>query len=141
MRETLKGKLAATREAIAQKQENRAAPSAPSNVAMIVTVVNRQKADYYLDFIQSFDVNMQVAVGARGTEKNGVSAYAEKAVIFSLATEERKREILDGLEEKFQTIKNGKGVSFVVPLTSVVGVSSYNFLINQISATGGKYQK
>ena len=36
--------------------------------------------------------------------------------------------IMNVLERKFSTIKNGKGVSFAVPLSSVIGVNMYQFL-------------
>ena len=34
------------------------------------------------------------------------------------------------LEDKFATIKNGKGIAFAVPLSSVIGVNIYQFLSN-----------
>ena len=34
------------------------------------------------------------------------------------------------LEQKFETIKNGKGIAFTVPLSSVIGVNNYQFLSN-----------
>ena len=34
------------------------------------------------------------------------------------------------LENKFKTIKNGKGFAFAVPLSSVIGVNIYQFLSN-----------
>ena len=34
---------------------------------LMITIVNRNKADFYMDLIQSFDVNMQLAVPAQGT--------------------------------------------------------------------------
>jgi hypothetical protein len=39
-------------------------------------------------------------------------------------------ELLNMLEEKFMTIKNGKGVAFAVPLSSVIGVNLYQFMSN-----------
>ena len=59
MKDRLKNKISDIAEEINQRQEARVSPSAPVNLVMIVTVVNRSKADYYLDFIQSFEVNMQ----------------------------------------------------------------------------------
>ena len=38
--------------------------------------------------------------------------------------------IMNCLEEKFATIKNGKGIAFAVPLSSVIGVNMYQFLSN-----------
>jgi len=54
----------------------------------------------------------------------------DKGVIFSVIKEERTEEILRELENKFQTLKKGKGVAFTVPLTSVIGVAIYRFLSN-----------
>ena len=41
------------------------------------------------------------------------------------------------LEEKFETIRNGKGVAFTVPLSSVIGVSMYQFLSNNRQSREG----
>ena len=38
--------------------------------------------------------------------------------------------ILNMLDEKFRTIRNGKGIAFAVPLSSVIGVNIYRFLSN-----------
>jgi hypothetical protein len=37
-------------------------------------------------------------------------------------------EVMKTLEHKFATIRNGKGVAFAVPLSSVIGVNMYQFL-------------
>jgi ATP-dependent Clp protease protease subunit len=37
---------------------------------------------------------------------------------------------LEALEEKFNTIKNGKGIAYTVPMTSTIGVAIYQFLCN-----------
>jgi hypothetical protein len=39
-------------------------------------------------------------------------------------------QIMKVLEEKFRTIRNGKGIAFAVPLSSVIGVNMYRFLSN-----------
>jgi hypothetical protein len=53
-----------------------------------------------------------------------------KAVIFSVIREDMAEPILQCLEDKFETIKNGKGVAFAIPLSSVIGVNLYQFLSN-----------
>jgi hypothetical protein len=37
---------------------------------------------------------------------------------------------LKALEEKFRTIKNGKGIAYTVPMTGTIGVAIYRFLAN-----------
>ena len=53
-----------------------------------------------------------------------------KAVLFGMTREDKVKEILEGLKEKFDTIKNGAGIAYTVPLTSLIGVSTYGFLSN-----------
>ena len=37
---------------------------------------------------------------------------------------------LSALEQKFKTIKNGKGIAYTIPLTGTIGVAIYRFLSN-----------
>lgn len=137
MKDKIKNKIA---EAVTEhnlKAESRI-PKAPANLVIIVTIVNRGKADFYMDFLQSFEVNMQMAMGAHGTENLSAtkgfsgSAYTEKAVLFSVAREDKKKEILGALQDKFDTVRGGGGIAYVIPLTSVIGVAIYSFLSNQV---------
>ena len=136
MKDKLKNKVAEARAETSQKQESRI-PKAPANLVLIVTIVNRNKADFYMDFMQSFEINMQTAGGARGTEitdagKYSGSAYTEKAVLIGVAREDRKKDVLEALQDKFDTVRGGGGIAYSVPLTSVIGVAIYGFLSNQL---------
>ena len=107
--------------------------TAPQKLKLLVTVVNRSKSEFYLDLLQSFDINMQFCTAAEGTATSDVLHLmgiedSEKRVIFSLVREDRAAAALAMLEEKFATIKNGKGIAMTVPLTGVIGVSIYRFL-------------
>ena len=108
--------------------------SAIKKLKLLVTVVDRPKGEFYLDVISPFEVNSQLLIGGLGTanlhlvELLGLNVH--KAVILSVAREDQVGPIMDCLEEKFATIKNGKGVSFAVPLSSVIGVNTYQYLSN-----------
>ena len=108
---------------------------APKKLQLLITVVNRKKAEFYADFLQEFEVNMQLSFAAEGTANTemlnllGLSD-SEKSVIFSIIKEERASEALAALEEKFARIKNGKGIAFTVPMTDTIGVAIYQFLAN-----------
>ena len=108
---------------------------APKKLQLLITVVNRKKAEFYADFLQEFEVNMQLSFAAEGTANTemlnllGLS-NSEKSVIFSVIKEERADEALAALEEKFTRIKNGKGIAFTVPMTDTIGVAIYQFLAN-----------
>ena len=102
---------------------------------LLVTVVNRKKTEFYMDYLTSFEVNFQTALSAQGTAKSDTLYLlgledSDKSVIFSVIREDKVTDIMHGLEDKFQTLKNGKGIAFTIPLTSVIGVAIYRFLSN-----------
>ena len=106
--------------------------SAIKKLKLLVTVVERAKGEFYLDVISQFDVNCQLVMGGLGTADSELlellGLEPHKAVILSVAREDMVDPIMECLEEKFATIRNGKGVSFAVPLSSVIGVNLYRFL-------------
>ena len=106
-----------------------------SRLELMITIVNRSKADYYIDLIQSMEVNMQLAVPAKGTASKEIMnllglADNDKTVIFSVIREDMCDKALSALEHKFKTIKNGKGIAYTVPMTGTIGVAIYRFLSN-----------
>ena len=110
-------------------------PIAPRKLKLLVTVVNRQKAEFYMDFIQSFEVNFQTAMAAHGTASQETLRLlglgeSDKTVIFSVIREDMCDKALAELEHKFKTIKNGKGIAYTIPMTGTVGVAIYRFLSN-----------
>ena len=106
--------------------------SAIKKLKLLFTVVDRQKGEFYLDVISQFDVNCQIAMAGLGTATSELvellGLEPHKAVILSVVREDMVDMIMNTLEEKFATIRNGKGVSFAVPLSSVIGVNLYRFL-------------
>ena len=106
--------------------------SAIKKLKLLITVVDRPKGEFYLDVISQFDVNCQLVLGGLGTATSEVvellGLEPHKAVILSVAREDLVDDIMNCLEDKFQTIRNGKGISFAVPLSSVIGVNLYRFL-------------
>lgn len=106
-----------------------------NKLELLITIVDRSKAEYYTDLIQSFDVNMQVTAFGHGTADEKMLVYlglgdSEKAVIFSVIQQNKLSDAIATLDEKFRTIRNGKGVAFTIPLTSVIGALIYRFLSN-----------
>ena len=106
--------------------------SAIKKLKLMFTVVDRPKGEFYLDVISQFDVNCQLAVGGLGTATSEIlellGLEPHKAVILSVVREDLVDPIMQTLEDKFATIRNGKGISFAVPLSSVIGVNLYRFL-------------
>lgn len=109
--------------------------TAPHKLKLLFTVVNRQKAELYADLLQAYDVNMQMFLSAQGTASTEMLQYLglgdnEKVVIASVIREDRAADALHMLEEKFRTIKNGKGIAYTVPMSGTIGVAVYQFLCN-----------
>ena len=102
---------------------------------ILVTVVNRSKSLFYMDLLEQYEVNMQTRILGRGTADSEMLnllglAETEKVVIFSVIKEEKEKEILETLSEKFERVKNGKGIAYTISMKSVIGVSIYKFLSN-----------
>ena len=99
---------------------------------LLFTIVDRPKGEFYLDVISQFDVNCQMVMGGLGTAASELvellGLEPHKAVILSVVREDMVDALMNTLEDKFETIRNGKGISFAVPLSSVIGVKLYRFL-------------
>ncbi|MBQ8352109.1 MAG: hypothetical protein IJY20_08745 [Clostridia bacterium] len=109
--------------------------TAPHKLKLLFTIVNRQKAELYADLLQAYDVNMQMFLSAQGTASTEMLQYLglgddEKVVIASIIREDLAADALHMLEEKFRTIKNGKGIAYTVPMSGTIGVAVYQFLCN-----------
>ena len=106
---------------------------APLKLKLLVTIVGRSKAELYMDLLQSMNVNFQLAMLGQGTANRemlnllGLSD-SDKTVIFSTVREDRAKQTLALLDEKFRTVRGGKGIAYTIPMTSVVGVAIYQFL-------------
>ena len=106
--------------------------SAIKKLKLLFTVVDRPKGEFYLDVISQFDVNWQMVMGGLGTAASELvellGLEPHKAVILSVVREDKVDQIMNTLEDKFASIRNGKGIAFAVPLSSVIGVNLYRFL-------------
>ena len=106
--------------------------SAIKKLKLLFTVVDRAKGEFYLDVISQFDVNCQLILPGMGTAAsellNMLGLEPHKAVILSVLREDMVDAAMQTLEGKFKTIRGGKGISFAVPLSSVIGVNLYQFL-------------
>ena len=114
--------------------------TAIKKLKLLFTVVERQKAEFYLDLLSQYDVNCQLVVAGKGTATSEIidllGLNNQKAVLLSVIREDRTDTIMNLLEEKFATIRNGKGIAFAVPMSSVIGVNLYQFLSNNRQGRG-----
>ena len=87
-----------------------------------------------MDVLSQYEVNCQLFTSGIGTANSEIvdllGLNIQKAVLLSVAREDRVEGIMTCLENKFSTIKNGKGIAFAIPMSSVIGVNMYQFLSN-----------
>ena len=93
-----------------------------------------------MDYLTSLGINFQTSMAGHGTASSDTMYLlglenSDKGVIFSVLREDLVPVALQGLEEKFHTIRNGKGIAFTVPLTGTIGVAIYQFLSNNRMTT------
>jgi hypothetical protein len=113
-------------------------------IKMLITVVDRSKSIFYVDLLEQFEVNVQMVLYGRGTANSQMLnllgiAETDKAVILSFIREDKIKDAMDTLSEKFKTVKNGKGIAYTISLDSIIGVSIYQLLSNDRTVKeGGK---
>ena len=109
--------------------------AAPDRLMLLFTVVSKEKTELYQDLISGYEANMQLVLSAHGTLPASKLALlglndSEKSVIISVIKREKVKGITEMLEEKFRTVRGGKGIAYTVPMNSVIGVAIYQFLSN-----------
>ena len=107
----------------------------PHKLEFLITVVQRKKASFYMDLIQSFDANMQVSIPAQGTADREILRClgltdTDKTAIFSVVRGDQLEALTETLGQKFRSIKDGEGVAAAIPFTSMIGTLLFGFLSN-----------
>ena len=110
---------------------------------MLITVIDRSKTLFYVDLLEQFEVNVQMVLYGRGTANSQMIqllglAESDKSVIISYIREDRIKDAMDTLEEKFHKVKNGKGIAYTVPFDSIIGVAMYQLLSNDRTGKEGE---
>lgn len=108
---------------------------APEKMELLIAIVNAPKVRYYSNLIQSSEANMQLVVQASGTSEKAIMNYLglnqdTRQAIFSVVREDKIKDLLELLDEKFSTVKDGGGIAVTIPLASVIGALTYGFLSN-----------
>ena len=110
---------------------------------LLVTIVDRSKTLFYVDLLEQFEINIQMVLYGRGTANSQMLdllglAESEKSVIISYVREDKVKEALETLDEKFHKVKNGKGIAYTISLDSIIGVSMYQLLSNDRTVREGE---
>ena len=107
---------------------------------LFITIVDRNKVEFYTDVLSQYESNLQLVMYGNGTASNAtldlLGLNNEKGIIFSVIRDDLVNNVKNTLDEKFHTIRNGKGIAVVVPISSVMGISLYQFMINNRTNRG-----
>lgn len=118
--------------------------SSVRKLKLLITVVDKSKTLLYVDLLEQFEVNVQTVLYGHGTADSQMLNIlglieSDKSAIISWIREDRVKEAMEALNEKFSKVKNGKGVAYTIPLDSIIGVSAYQLLSNdRTQKEGGK---
>ncbi len=95
---------------------------------LILTVVNRGFADQVMDAAKSAGAHGGTVLKARGAGVHeaekffGISIQPDKEVILTLVCHDKKQDILHAIAKEAGLNKEGRGLSFSLPVEDVVGV-------------------
>ncbi len=104
------------------------------NLYLMTTIIDRKNVKRYMDLYQANKLNvMFISLGA-GTAANEMLDYlglesAEKAVIFSVLEESTWITVKKDLEKKLKIDAPGGGIAFIIPLSSIGGKKTLQFLL------------
>lgn len=118
--------------------------SSVRKLKILITIIDRSKTLFYVDLLEQFEVNVQYVLYGKGTANSQILdmlgiVESDKSVIISFIREDIIKEVLETLNDKFNTVKNGKGIAYTIPLDSIIGVSAYQLLSNDRTVKeGGK---
>ena len=106
-------------------------------ISMFITIVNRGQGNYVLKIFEQEGANAQFVQLGEGTAQKEVRDILglddnEKEIIISLITNERIESVKSELEAFFKINKRNRGIGFSVPMTSLIGMKVYQFLIDRI---------
>ena len=92
---------------------------APAKLELLIAIVHNDKVRYFTSLIQESEANLHLAVQASGTSENALANYlglnqATRTAIFSVVREDKVKELLELLDEKFNTINGGTGLGLPI---------------------------
>lgn len=106
------------------------------NIYLMTTIVDRKIIEKYLSLYRKNDLHIMYVTLGYGTATNEVMDYlgldsTEKAVAMSVVEEETWRTVKKQLQRKLQIDAPGGGIAFTIPLSSVGGRKTLEFLLEK----------
>lgn len=104
------------------------------NIYLMTTIVDRKIVNKYSDLFEENNLHVMYLTLGYGTAANEILNYlgldsTEKAVIFSVLEEQSWLETKKQLRKKLQIDAPGGGIAFIVPLSSIGGKKTLQYLL------------
>ena len=106
------------------------------NLYLMTTIVDRKIVEKYLQLYRENNLHIMYLTLGYGTASNEIMDYlgldsTEKAVAFSVLEEETWNIIKKQLQKKLKIDAPGGGIAFVIPLSSIGGKKTLQFLLEK----------
>ena len=106
-------------------------------LSMFVTIVNRGQGNYVLKLFESEGANAQFVQHGEGTAQKEIRDILgiednTKEVILSLISQDKIESAKKELEAFFKVSKRNRGIGFSIPMTSLIGMKLYQFLVDTL---------
>lgn len=106
------------------------------NIYLMTTIVDRKIAEKYLKLYRENDLHVMYVTLGYGTATNEILDYlgldsTEKAVAISVVEEETWTTVKKQLQKKLQIDAPGGGIAFTIPLSSIGGRKTLEFLLEK----------
>lgn len=104
-----------------------------SALSLLVTITSRNLTKKFVNFYEGMDLPVSVITLGNGTASSEVLDYfgldgSDKSVIFHVVTAEKWKEVKRQLRLKMNIDIPGIGIAFLVPLSSIGGMKTLNYL-------------
>jgi nitrogen regulatory protein PII len=106
-----------------------------SELYLMITIVERNLGRKFINFYKEKGLDISVGTMGIGTAASEVLDYfglegSEKSVMFHVVTKEKWVEVKRDLQRQMKIDIPGIGIAFLVPLSSIGGKKTLNYLLN-----------
>lgn len=106
---------------------------------VLISIVPRSKREIIVDILREYESNFSLDTNAHGTSSNDIMNllgldHKKKTIVLSFIREDKIKDAMLALEDKFHSYKENQSIAFSIPIESIIGMNNYLFLSN----LGGK---
>lgn len=105
-------------------------------IYLMTTITDRHKGKKYLDLYKQEQINVMYITMGQGTARGDILDYlglesSEKVVMYSFLEMDKWKTVKKDLQKKIQIDAPGEGIAYIVPLSSIGGRRTLQFLLEK----------